>query len=121
MRQLNSIDFSGSLATMYVSSFEQECRQGKGMSAKLRKVLMTYQHRVSAPERHDLAEAKEAVVLSGSLLEDLRAVYPDIAPGKRVEVGSDNAVQSLANLLHEIVGELKQSIAAVEGGLPSRA
>jgi hypothetical protein len=106
---------------MYVSSFEQECGQGKRMSAKLRQVLMAYQHRVSAPGRHDLAEAKEAVLLSGSLLEDLRAVYPDMALGKRVEAGTDNAVQSLANLLNEIVGELKQSIAAVEGGLAGRA
>ena len=91
------------------------------MSAKLRKVLMAYQHRVSTPGRRDLAEAKEAVSLSGSLLEDLRAVYPEIVPGKQAEAGTDNAVQSLANLLNEIMGELKQSIAAVEGGLPSRA
>jgi hypothetical protein len=104
---------------MYVSRFEQECRQGKRMSERLRKVLMAYQHRVSAPGRHDPAEAKEAVLLSGSLLQDLRAVYPEIAVGRRVEAGTDNAVQSLANLLNEIVSELKQSIAAVEGG-PAR-
>ncbi len=123
MKQLNNADFSNSLTTLYVSHFENECQQGKRMSARLRKVLTAYQHRVSTPGPSNLAEAKAAVTLSGSLLQDLSAVYPEILQENRSAAVKDNAVQALANLLNDIVMDLNRSIAMAEGSYsiaPSR-
>lgn len=92
------------------------------MSDKLRQVLTTYQRTVSAstPAARDLADARKAVQLCRVLLDDLRAVYPELVLGwagpefKSAGLGSFSAVQSLADLLQEISRELSQLVTTGE-------